>query len=72
MIKSFSGGSELREDPVIAELATKYKATPNQVILAWHIARGTVPIPKSINAERQAQNLQVCGIYIPSQRHSKS
>ncbi|TFK36517.1 reductase AKOR2 [Crucibulum laeve] len=52
-----SGYSTVRSDPLILELAAKYKATPNQVILAWHMALGTVIVPKSENNERQKENI---------------
>ncbi|KAG6827918.1 hypothetical protein H0H92_009960 [Tricholoma furcatifolium] len=52
-----SGWERLRNDPVIVELAGKYGVTPNQITLAWHLARDTVLIPKSENAERQKENI---------------
>ncbi|KAJ7724927.1 reductase AKOR2 [Mycena maculata] len=51
-----SGTDIVRNDPVIVELATKYNATPTQVILAWHLTRNVVVIPKSTNEERQKEN----------------
>ena len=42
---------------MIAEVAAKHGASPAQILLAWAIARGTSVIPKSVNAERMAQNL---------------
>ncbi|KAF9452226.1 reductase AKOR2 [Macrolepiota fuliginosa MF-IS2] len=51
------GGEPVRSDPLINELATKYKVTPNQVILAWHIARDIIILPKSSNAQRQIENI---------------
>lgn len=53
------GYSEVRNDPVILELAKKYNATPTQVILAWHIYRETIIVPKSVNSERQKENITV-------------
>lgn len=49
----------MRKDPVIGEIATKYNATPTQVILAWHLARGVAIIPKSADEGRQKENLTV-------------
>ncbi|KAF9034463.1 Aldo/keto reductase [Hymenopellis radicata] len=53
------GRNVVRSDPEIAQIATRYDATPTQVILAWHAARGTVVLPKSINETRQRENLLV-------------
>ncbi|KAJ6463448.1 reductase AKOR2 [Mycena sanguinolenta] len=51
-----SGYDVVRKDPVIVELAAKYNVTPTQVILAWHLSRNVVVIPKSTNEERQKEN----------------
>ncbi len=50
-------GRELLQEPVILDVAKSHEATPAQVVLAWHIARGVVPIPKSATLERQVSNL---------------
>lgn len=47
----------LLEDPAIAEVAAKHDASPAQVLIAWALKRGTVVIPKSVNADRIRQNL---------------
>ncbi|KAJ7915446.1 NADP-dependent oxidoreductase domain-containing protein [Mycena leptocephala] len=50
-------GIKLRDDPVLVGVAEKYKVQPTQIILAWHVARGVVAVPKSSNAGRQKENL---------------
>jgi diketogulonate reductase-like aldo/keto reductase len=52
-------GGDLLEEPVFATIADRYGRTPGQVILRWHVQLGLVPIPKSGNAERLRQNLEV-------------
>ncbi|WRS29662.1 aldo/keto reductase [Actinomycetaceae bacterium MB13-C1-2] len=49
-------GKDLLDEPVIIEIADNHFATPAQVVLAWHMARGVVPIPKSSSLERQIAN----------------
>lgn len=49
-------GKGLLEDPVLQDIATKRNATPAQVVLAWHIALGSVVIPKSVTASRIVEN----------------
>lgn len=42
--------------PVVAA-AQAHDATPGQVILAWHLAVGSLPLPKSTSPQRQQENL---------------
>ena len=53
------GYSAVLTNPVIAELAAKYKSSPAQVVLAWHLARGVIVVPKSSDPQRQKDNLTV-------------
>jgi 2,5-diketo-D-gluconate reductase A len=46
---------------VITTVAAKYGRTPAQVALRWHIQEGTVVIPKSVHADRIAENFDVFG-----------
>jgi diketogulonate reductase-like aldo/keto reductase len=46
----------------VKELATGHGATPAQIILAWHLAQGTIVIPKSANAARMRENLGATSI----------
>ncbi|KAJ6478624.1 reductase AKOR2 [Mycena vitilis] len=54
-----SGTNLVRNDPVIVELAAKYNVTSTQIILAWHLSRNVVVIPKSTNEERQKENINL-------------
>jgi diketogulonate reductase-like aldo/keto reductase len=45
--------------PTVVGLAAKYKKTPAQVVLRWHIDRGFSTIPKSFRPERIAENFDV-------------
>ena len=55
------GGS--RTDPLtratIREIAERRAKSPAQIVLRWHIELGLVPVPRSSNRERLAQNLDV-------------
>ncbi|SFR96877.1 Aldo/keto reductase [Agrococcus baldri] len=50
-------GGEMLAEPEIVRIAEAHRATPGQVILAWGIARGVVPIPKAASQDRQRENL---------------
>jgi diketogulonate reductase-like aldo/keto reductase len=41
----------------VTSLAAGYGATPAQIVLAWHLAQGTIVIPKSANSARMRENL---------------
>lgn len=58
------GYSQVLGDPLIVELAAKYKASPAQVVLAWHLARGTTAVPKSTSEAHQKENLNVSATLI--------
>jgi len=55
----------VRGDPLIASLAEKYKCTPNQVTLSWHLARGVAVVTASKNVERQKENRAVSPTFLP-------
>jgi len=48
-------------EPAVRRAAEEHSVTPVQVILRWHLQRGVVPLPRSANAARQRQNLDVFG-----------
>jgi 2,5-diketo-D-gluconate reductase A len=54
-------GGDLLRDPLIESLAREHEVTAAQIVLRWHVQRGTIPIPKSADPKRQAQNLDVFG-----------
>ncbi|MBX6352978.1 MAG: aldo/keto reductase [Thermoflavifilum sp.] len=46
-------------DPVITEIAQKYRKTPAQVVLRWDVQGGVVTIPKSVHADRIRANADI-------------
>jgi 2,5-diketo-D-gluconate reductase A len=44
------------DDPGLRAVAARHGRTPAQVVLAWHLARGIVAIPKSAAPSRIAEN----------------
>ena len=52
----------LVEEPVVVEVAAARGITPVQAVLAWHVARETVSIPKASSAEHQVSNLAAAEI----------
>ncbi len=52
-------GSDLLDDPVLSDVAARHDRTVAQVVLRWHLQLGLVPIPKSADPGRLAENLAV-------------
>jgi diketogulonate reductase-like aldo/keto reductase len=50
-------GSDLLSNSVIKKIAKAHNATPGQVVLAWHRALGSVPLPKAQSDARQIENI---------------
>jgi diketogulonate reductase-like aldo/keto reductase len=44
--------------PVVQKISKKLKITPAQVIISWHVQRGTVVLPKSVDPGRISENYQ--------------
>lgn len=53
------GQGTLLTHPLLQKIAQKHGRTAAQVIIRWHIENGTVVIPKSVHAERIAENFKV-------------
>lgn len=50
-------GTEAVDAPAVRAVAAAHDITPAQAILAWHRALGSIPLPKSADPGRQAENL---------------
>ncbi len=61
----------LFENDVIRSLAEKYGDSPSQIILAWAVNRGTIPIPKSSNQEHMKQNLAAASLELDEEDMKK-
>jgi diketogulonate reductase-like aldo/keto reductase len=51
--------NNLFNEEVIQKAATKYKKSPAQIILRWHIQSGFITIPKSVKPERIKENFEI-------------
>jgi len=47
------------DDDTIGEIASLVGRTPAQVTLRWHVQRGDIIFPKSMNADRMKQNFEI-------------
>lgn len=55
------GRGEALSDPVITAIAARLGRSPAQVILRWHVQLGVSAVPKSANATRLRENLDIGG-----------
>lgn len=53
------GKYDLFGTPAVADAAAAHDKTPAQVVLGWHLQKGTIVFPKSVRAERLRENLDV-------------
>jgi 2,5-diketo-D-gluconate reductase A len=47
------------DDPVIAGIAERVDRTPAQIVLRWHVQRGTIVFPKSTTPSRIRENFEL-------------
>ncbi|MET7282851.1 aldo/keto reductase [Kribbella sp. NPDC005582] len=52
-------GTDLLDNPIVQEIAKDHGRTPGQVVLRWATQQDVVPIPKSADPDRLAENLTV-------------
>lgn len=50
---------KLLNDPIILSLSEKYRKSPSQIVLRWHIENGFIVIPGSKNIEHVKENLNI-------------
>lgn len=55
-------GKGLFDEPIIRAIAERLEATPAQVVLAWHLALGTIAIPKSVTPSRIRENFDALNV----------
>lgn len=51
--------NDLLANPVITEIAAGHGVSPGQVVLAWHVRLGAIPLPKAASPSRQRDNLDL-------------
>lgn len=61
-----AGMPPLLEHPVVQRIATKYGKSPAQIVLRYNLQRNIVVIPKSKNADRIKENIEVFDFQLSS------
>ena len=47
------------DDPVVTKIADRLGRTPSQVVLRWHVQRGDIVFPKTIQVDRMKENFAI-------------
>lgn len=63
------GRGAVLSDSTIVEIAERVGATPAQVVLAWHVKRGDVVLPKSVTPERIVSNMDIFDVPLTDADH---
>ncbi len=58
-------------DPTLVEISKKYRTTTAQILVRYCLQKNWVPLPKSDNPERIAQNADVYGFDLAQEDMSK-
>ena len=65
------GVKDLFSNRIISQITVESGATPAQVLFAWQLQRGISAIPKSVNAERQAENFKAIDLFLNDDQMEK-
>ncbi|MCO5584317.1 hypothetical protein L7F22_038241 [Adiantum nelumboides] len=71
MLQGYSplGGDHLAqqylEEPVVVDVARRNNISPAQVLIAWQLARGIIPIVKSLEVRHMEENLAAVDVQLP-------
>lgn len=52
-------GTSLLDQQILQSIGNKYKKTPAQIVLRWHIQNNLIVIPKSVRPERIRENIDI-------------
>ncbi|MCQ4213872.1 aldo/keto reductase [Streptomyces longispororuber] len=74
-IQSWGGFAEGRNDlftnPLLAEIGKAHAKSVAQVVLRWLTQRGVIAIPKSVRAERMAENMDVLDFQLTDEQMAR-
>ncbi|EGZ11366.1 hypothetical protein PHYSODRAFT_338080 [Phytophthora sojae] len=63
--------AEKMNDPALLQIASELDATPAQALVAWSLAKGFVPLPKSVTESRIKTNLEAAKLQLSAEQIAK-
>jgi 2,5-diketo-D-gluconate reductase A len=60
-------GGDLLDDDTVTAVAERHGRTPAQVVLRWHVQLGLIPVPKTVDPLRMAENIGVFDFEVPDE-----
>ncbi len=61
----------LLRNRILEDIGKKYHKTIQQIVLRWHIQNGLIPVPRSLNPNRQLENLCIFDFELTSDEMDK-
>jgi alcohol dehydrogenase (NADP+) len=61
----------LLDEPVLRTVADAHDATAAQVVLAWNVGRGVVPIPASVDSDHVVENAAAAGVRLTDEEYDR-
>lgn len=61
------GGGDVLDDAQLRRLAAERGVSPAHLVLAWHRARGVLPVVGSLDREHLRENARACGEPLPAE-----
>ena len=58
-------------DPVLGEVSASHGKSPAQVLIRWALDKGFVVLPKSVNRDRIAENMDVFDFTLTAEEHDR-
>ena len=65
------GDPSLLNEPIFVELGKKYRKTPVQIILRWHVQEGNIVFPKSTNPQHLKDNIDIFDFELTDEEMAK-
>ncbi|MGL5809028.1 MAG: aldo/keto reductase [Nocardioides sp.] len=65
------GHGTMLDHPVVTEIAAIRSATPAQVLLSWSLAQGVMPLTKTLDTRRMADNLRALDLELTQEDRAR-